>query len=332
MFSGVLRELSRLRRQKIQIVIPPDKEGFLDRRCPCEKCHGRFKVLQEDWDAKVQGKVMYCPACRHEAPADDWTTPEQIEYAKAEGTKILMRRIGQAVREDGRRLERSQPRKSFIRFSLDWRDEPIFIPPLAFEEMLQRVTCESCKCRYASTGFVFFCPACGHGSIGATFFDTIKSIRQTMASIPTIRAAVTEACGRDAAENTIRDMIEDRVGKLVGSFQPFAEWAYRRLPSANPSPPHNAFQRLGHGSGLFKAACGEGYEDFISAKDLADLGIYFQQRHLLAHRAGIVDQDYIDRSGDSSYAIGQRIVVKSDVVLKMADIINALAVELRKLA
>ena len=45
----------------------------------------------------------------------------------------------------------------------------------------------------------------------------------------------------------------------------------------------------------------------LDAPETADLTIFFQQRHLLAHREGIVGQEYIDRSQDFTYRAGQKI-------------------------
>jgi hypothetical protein len=49
---------------------------------------------------------------------------------------------------------------------------------------------------------------------------------------------------------------------------------------------------------------GMGYEDLLTSVEMADLLRLFQQRHLLAHCEGIVDQDYIIKSGDTTYAVG----------------------------
>jgi len=46
---------------------------------------------------------------------------------------------------------------------------------------------------------------------------------------------------------------------------------------------------------------------------------------VLSHEDGLVDQQYIDRSGDASYRIGQRLVVKADTVRRAVDPIEELA-------
>ena len=50
----------------------------------------------------------------------------------------------------------------------------------------------------------------------------------------------------------------------------------------------------------------------------------FQQRHLLAHTQGIVDQDYITHSGDTSHRVGQRLVIGESTVHHYLDIIEKL--------
>ena len=76
-------------------------------------------------------------------------------------------------------------------------------------------------------------------------------------------------------------------------------------------------------SQLFKDATGKGYEEWLSDKELHDMNMFFQRRHLIEHNNGMVDQKYVDKSGDNSYVIGQRLVVKeSDAYALLAIIKN----------
>jgi len=43
---------------------------------------------------------------------------------------------------------------------------------------------------------------------------------------------------------------------------------------------------------------------------------------VLGHKQGIVDQPYIDRSGDTNYAVGQRLVIREQDVLELVDVVN----------
>lgn len=68
----------------------------------------------------------------------------------------------------------------------------------------------------------------------------------------------------------------------------------------------------------------------IMASEVFDLERYFQQRHLFAHKEGMVDQSYIDKSGDHRYVVGQRLVVRKDAIQKLTELVCKLASELRK--
>lgn len=72
-------------------------------------------------------------------------------------------------------------------------------------------------------------------------------------------------------------------------------------------------------------------EDFLSAAEWQDLNRIFQMRHLLAHRNGIVDQEYIDKSGDTTYSVGQRLVVKETTVAQFVELLGKIGQDIRQL-
>lgn len=110
----------------------------------------------------------------------------------------------------------------------------------------------------------------------------------------------------------IRTLLEKAIQDTVMSFQRLSEQLYER--QSGKTARRNAFQKLDVGSDLWKAAIGLSYVELIGPAKLDQIKIYFQQRHLLAHQQGIVDQDYIDRSGDKTYAAGQRLLIRDSEV------------------
>ena len=99
------------------------------------------------------------------------------------------------------------------------------------------------------------------------------------------------------------------------------------MPAVPPRrrPARNAFQNLSEGSELWRLAFGKEYSDHLGSGGLGVLTRIFQQRHLLAHRQGLVDEDYIKRSGDTSYRIGQRLVVREAAVREGLALVGKLA-------
>ena len=68
----------------------------------------------------------------------------------------------------------------------------------------------------------------------------------------------------------------------------------------------------------------------MTKNELLILNKYFQQRHLLAHKNGIVDEEYLKKSGDNSYQVGQRIVVKPNNFQEFISLIRKLATGIKK--
>jgi hypothetical protein len=323
MFDELLREIRRLDGLKVSVSIPTDEEGYLDRECPSSECLSEFKVHEHDWRDKVQDEEVFCPFCGHTADSGKWWTQEQLRHAEKTALAQVDQRIGRAMKRDAENWNRRQPRNAFIRMtmSVNNRPQPILLPPQAADPMRLKITCPACACRYAVIGAAFFCPACGHNAAELVFSQTIAGVRNTLDALSSVRAAIPD---RDTAGTTARLIIENGLQNAVTAFQRYAEALYARHPSG-AKPRRNAFQNLAEGSDLWKAAFGTRYSDYVNTADLAALIRMFQQRHLLAHTQGLVDQDYITRSGDTAYRIGQRIVVREMAVRECLGLIEKLA-------
>src|SRR6266700_6466535 len=334
MFDNIIRELRKLKQGiHVSIPIPTDNDGYLDRRCPSEACLADFKVLMEDWKHKVSDAQVFCPIWREEAKSTEWNTPEQHEYIRQVGINHIQGIVSQALSQDAKDFN-SRQRPGFINISMSHKPgTPTLIVPIsAAEELRQKFTCEQCGCRYSSLGAAFFCPACGHNSAESTFAQTIETVRKSLAALPAIRQAVQAAADADAARNTAREILENSMGRMVGAFQRIAEALFDRTPAATTTRRRkNVFQNLTEGSALWRTVTGKGYEDLLAPAEMADLLRLFQQRHLLAHCEGIVDQDYITKSGDATYAVGQRLVFRDATVGRLAELVAKLAEELRRL-
>lgn len=324
MFDELLRELKRLKRgAQVSVSIPADADGYYEKECPNPECLSRFRIHREDWDSIPDGGDVHCPVCGHVADEQSWFTSEQLEYARGVARAELEGRIDRALRRDAAHFNRTTPRNGLITMSLDYKPgRRSYVAPLAVSGVLeQRSACEACGARYASVGAAFFCPVCGHNSARSTFAGTLATIRAGLDLIPRL----TEMLDRDQAADLGRGIAETSLGRLVTAFQRYAEATYDALPDPKPVPSFNAFQRLADGSALFVAAGRAGYDAILDAGELAELGRYFQQRHCLVHDDGIVDQLYLDRSGDTMYRLGQRLVIKPSVVRRAADLLEKLA-------
>lgn len=323
MFDELMRELRRLEGQQVSVPIASDAEGYLDRECPSDACLSQFKVYEEDWRDKVRDEKVFCPFCRHSAESKKWYTQEQVDHAKEVAISQVRHNVSGAMRRDAQRWNQRQPRNSFLRITMQVNNHPapVLLPLTAAEPMRLKITCPACSCRYAVIGAAFFCPACGHNAADMMFGQSLAAIRNALDALSAVRAAIAD---RDTAETTTRLIIENALQNAVTTFQRYAEVLYARRPSLS-QPRRNAFQNLGEGSELWHTETGKRYGDYLDSGELASLGRFFQQRHLLAHTQGLVDTDYMQRTNDTTYQAGQRLVVRESAVRECLRLIEKLA-------
>ncbi len=325
MFDDLLRQIAKIpSEQVISISLQLDDDGFFDRRCPAAECGAAFKVLFEDWKSKVPDEFAWCAICGERSDPQDFNTPEQAEYIKAQALAHITGQLDTAMRS----ARKPTVRSGFLSMTWSYKPgtRPLVVPAEAEPVMTQRSTCEACGCRYASIGAAFFCPACGHNSAKSMFAGALTTVRGTMDLADRMGAIVDD---RDVAADTARHLGENSLVRVWASFQRLAEAAYAANAASSTKPARrNAFQNLGESDRLWKGAIGRTYADMLSADEHADLVRLVQGRHVLSHKDGIVDADYVSNSGDARYAVGQRLVVTAADVRRLADITEKLAANL----
>lgn len=325
MFENLQKELRRLaERQQVEVPLESDAEGYADKECPAEACLFQFKIHGDDWKNIVRDEEVFCPSCRHTAPAKSWYTTAQVNAAKQYAFGTVVNRLNGAMRADAHASKRRQKPGAFLSITLDVKGgrDAVLVPIAAAEPMRLRTICEDCGCRYSYVGAAYFCPSCGKNSANHTLLQTLATIRTAAGLGETLRSAL----GPDEAEVMTRTLLEKAMQDTVTSFQRLAEQLYEAR-TGKPAR-RNAFQNLDAGSELWEAELGASYEQLLDAAAMKVLRVYYQQRHLLAHQQGIVDSDYVSRSGDASYAVGQRLIIKDSAVLEFANLVERLGAAL----
>lgn len=329
MFEDLIKEIERLDGQKVSVPIESDEKGYIDKQCPAVNCEFIFKVNHEDYSRFSEEESVWCPMCKHEAQADQWFTIEQIEHARSQALAIVKAKLHNAMRSSAQRFNRRQPKNSFISISMSVRGgiaQAYAIPAKAAEVMQLEIRCEECNLRFAVIGSAYFCPGCGHNSVVRTFTDSLRKIRAKKDNVELIKKTLSESVGKDEAELTSRSLIETCISDGVVAFQKYCEGMY--TPYGNV--PFNAFQRLESGSALWLKAIDEGFHSWLSEEELKNLGVVYQKRHLLAHNEGIVDEKYLEKSGDRTYKLGQRIVITNRDIDLMVEALRKLESGIRK--
>lgn len=315
----------------IPITIHSDEKGYFDRECPNEKCLYTFKVLMTDWEEKVSDNEVHCPLCGYVSNKDRWWTQEQIAKINTITKNFAMNYIQGKLDKCFKRLEASTRGNKYFRIKYKTNHRISFVnnPIGQREEWETEICCEKCGTHYSVIGSAYFCPCCGHNSAVNSFNDSLDSIRKMLESLSEMKLMLKEKYDVDSAESMCRSLLESSIGDMVSAFQKFASCRYEELSGKQSRV--NDFQIVEKGSKLFEEEIGKKYSDWISDSELDFMSVMFQKRHLLEHNNGMVDQKYLDKSHDTSYSIGQRIIVKTADAFELLDVLRRLGTALIKI-
>jgi hypothetical protein len=295
--------------EQFSVSIPKDDEGYVGRECPQPDCEGYFKI-KPGTGLKGANLPCFCPYCGHQDPPGRFFTKAQVEYAKS----IAIREISDALRKDLKQLEfEHKPRGSFgIGISMKLKPgSPLPIRYYREQQLETKVTCDGCTLEYAVFGVFAFCPDCAvHNSLLILRKNLDLTRRQLDLADKLEDPALRQHFTEDALEN------------CVSAFDGFAREACRVRTSKSTEPSKCtslSFQNLPRALAQLKKLFGVDLTPALLAPEWKSAHTAFMQRHLVAHKAGVIDQQYLDETGESSSHLGRRLSVPSDRVRDVAD-------------
>jgi hypothetical protein len=316
----------------LSVKIEPDENGHYDKECPVSHCMYHFKVNAEDWKQKFNDESVYCPMCGHNGRSNTYWTTEQIENARNQVRGVVVAEMRNALRSDIESWSKQFKRSGWIKITMNRSSResvPVILPIEANEVFEQQLTCQHCSARYSVVGSAFFCPCCGNNCVDTTLTNSLKKIRAKVNYVPSIKKMVA-AESKDIAEMIGRSIIENCLNDCVVAFQRFCEESYKKVADTGEKIKFNAFQNLEVGGGYWFSKWGENYQCWLTEDEYRRMNLLFNQRHLLSHTEGIVDEKYIQKSEDYTYTAGQRIVVHSKDVLDLIKYIEKIVDVIRK--
>ena len=315
----------------IPIELISDEKGYFDRECPNENCLYTFKIKMQDWKDKVSDEEVHCPMCGHIDTSEKWWTQAQLDSASKIASDYVMDMISGELDKIFGRLARSTRGNKFVKITykpgkrISFSNNPIG----QSEEWETEIECEKCGTRYSVIGSAYFCPCCGNNSAISVFDESLDSIEKMLESLGEMKELLTNSYGRDKAETMSRSLLESSLGDVVSAFQKFAECVYKQKSSEKVRV--NDFQIVEKGSNLFLDATGKGYDEWLTKQEIERMNLLFQRRHIIEHNAGIVDKKYLEKSLDTTYVIGQRIIVRKEDAQELLRIIKKLSMGLKSL-
>jgi len=279
---------------QFSIPIKSDKDGYLGRECPIKECLGYFKITP---GTGVKGPApCFCPYCGHSGKSDTFFTKEQIAYARS----VVLRKVTDAVHADLKSMEFEHKPRGAFGIGISMKVQPSSPRPIRYyrEKQLEtEVVCDNCALRYAIYGVFGWCPDCG---VHNSFQILTKNIELAKKEL-----ALAESADKDLADHLVGDALEN----LVSAFDGFGrEVCWQKAADIH-------FQNLSGARRRVQEAFGIDFADGLAAEDWESACRVFQKRHLLAHKMGVIDADYVRKANDPGAVVGRKINVSRDEVI-----------------
>jgi hypothetical protein len=293
---GGLRSLGN----RISVPIRADEDGYLGRECPNPECEEYFKITP---GTGIKGPApCHCAYCGHTGESNSFWTREQIEYARS----VAKQRIIEAVRQDLKALEFEHKPQGPFGIGISMKLKPGAPVPIRWyrEKNLEtEIVCDQCGLRYAIYGVFAWCPDCG-------VHNSLQILKKNL-DVSRKKLALAESVEPELVET----LVSDALAGVVSAFDGFG----RRL--CQDSDGKASFQNLEGGRKRVQQYYGFDMADCVTQEEWASACRAFQKRHVLAHRMGVVDEDYVRKSGDVAAVVGRRIALTADEVSNLNEII-----------
>lgn len=280
--------------------LPADKTGLWGRSCPKCKAYFRTDGFQE---------YMFCPYCYCRAPAAAFTTENQRAFLNRQRELwIVAFEGGESVTIDLDGIASELP-----------QNRPSWTPR---EEQQQfHFVCEKCKTSCDILGEYASCPACGYRNSLVVFKCHWEELDTEF------RRADAEIQDRHEREKAWNNLLP----RFVSAFEAMADdlrdqllklplTVKRRKEVANLS-----FQRIIEAEERLRTWFGIEILDGMKQDDGEFLNREFNRRHLIIHRAGRVDDEYLQKTGDTSVKLHQTIRIRSNELARLSELLRQCA-------
>ncbi len=281
-----------------------DSTSMLGRSCP--ECESYFRT---DWFGMED---TYCPYCTYHGHKFEFMTRNQLnfleEYRKAfleafkqEGTSII------DMDEVVNKLSDNKPKWFYVE-----------------EKQQLSIKCPGCKTRFDILGIYGKCPKCNKSN----HIDIINSKLDDLQA-QFIRADKTL---------TDRHIRESEWKKLlsfcVSEFEALANYLRKLLMRIPATPKRKSdlanlgFQNILKANKCFLNWFGFEILNNILHEDRDFMNKMFNRRHLITHKANVVDQEYLNNTNDSSVKLNQAIRIRSKEIEKLLHLVKKAAINL----
>lgn len=295
-----------------------DENGFFGRECPQEDCKKYFKVLP---GTGIRGNSFcICPYCGYSGSHQEFFTNDQVKRLETAAMNVAYDQTRRMLNEWGNGI------KSSMRLGLDppmrmKNGAPYQLHIYSEKDLETHIECNNCTLKYAVYGVFAFCPDCGQHNSRQIFANDLELIDKSL--------AVAESADDEEFKQLL---IEAALDRAVSNFDGFGRelWKIFAIKAGqDPNKSSISFQNLKGANTNFQKQFGFELKSGIQDDEWHLLILNFQKRHLISHRKGVIDQEYIEKTGDPDAIIGRKIKVHAEdisgiipILLKLTDYLH----------
>lgn len=282
----------------LMISIPADESGRMARECPGQECSpGYFKVTPGTGITGGQD-VAYCPYCRHEAEPNDFSTQEQIRYAKEMALREAHKGVNNMIRDTLGLGSLGKKKISSGFLSMEMTYKPGTLPyvhrPLE-DEVRRDVICPHCTLDQTVFGLATWCADCGE-DIFMTHIEAELAVTHLMLEDVERRQ---DQLGKRVAAKDLENCLEDAVSIFEAATRAIVRRAMiirgdsSELIEASFKKLGNAFQNIDKTQKELYSMFGKNPLEGELAKKLKSA---FEKRHPITHNLGVIDRKYMEQA------------------------------------
>jgi len=232
-----------------------------------------------------------------------------------------MREVTGALLRDLKSLEfNHQPRGAFgVGISMKISGQPTAIRRYREAKLETEVVCERCTLRYTIYGVFGFCPDCA-------VHNSLQILNKNLELVQKL-LAVADAQESQVAQHLTENALED----CVSAFDGFGRETCRVFATKASKPEKAAeirFQNIAAARDRVREQFNVDFAASAATTDWKQILRAFQKRHLLAHKMGVVDEDYLSATGDSPSLVGRKVSIAAAEVFELVTRLQSLGAEL----
>lgn len=285
---------------KVMIPLISDKVGMFGYRCP--ECEGYFR-------SSGGSENIYCPYCGYIDVELNFLTDNQRKY------------IERYLKEF---LKAIQKRQSItIDFDSIINGLESNISGFAYSEEKQQTTfkCDKCNVAIDIIGIYGYCPRCGKRNSYQILTKNIEFLQERVSN------PRYSKIDREKRESEWGDIIKN----LVSEYEAFCNDIVNEIVKIPMTPRQKndikqiSFQNLKSSTEKLKRYFEIDMLEGVSEVDKKFINTIFNKRHLLTHKNGIVDDEYLTNTGDASVKVRQKIRIRSAEVQRAINLVEIIS-------